>query len=79
MTECDVGYLKLARANRVEYHGVLTRPDGKQLTEVAKLIDSGVIRPFVSRTYPLQNLAQAFDEVEAGHVRGKIVVAISGA
>ncbi len=72
-------YLKLARANRVEYHGVLTRPDGKQLTEVAKLIDSGIIRPFVSRTYPLQNLAQAFDEVQAGHVRGKIVVAISGA
>lgn len=72
------GYLKLAHARQVEYHGVLTRPDGKQLTEVAKLIDSGIIRPFVSRTYPLQNLAQAFDEVAAGHVRGKIVVAVSG-
>lgn len=70
-------YLKLARASRAEYHGVLTRPDGQQLAAIAQLIDSGVIKPFVSRTYPLPNLAQAFDEVEAGHVRGKIVVAIS--
>jgi NADPH:quinone reductase-like Zn-dependent oxidoreductase len=67
----------LARANRVEYHGVLTRSNGLQLSAIAKLIDSGVIKPFVSRTYPLQNLAQAFEEVQAGHVRGKIVVAIS--
>ena len=36
-----------------------------------------MIKPVVSRTYPLQNLAQAFDEVEAGHVRGKVVVQIA--
>lgn len=71
-------YEKLAKANNVEYHGVLTRPDGHQLTAIAKLIDSGAIKPFVSRTYPLQELGQAFAEIEAGHVQGKIVIDISG-
>jgi NADPH:quinone reductase-like Zn-dependent oxidoreductase len=70
-------YQQLAKARNVEYHGVLTRPDGQQLTTIAKLIDGGSIRPFVSRIYPLQELGHAFDEIEAGHVRGKIVIDIS--
>ncbi|WP_420997989.1 NADP-dependent oxidoreductase [Cupriavidus sp. 30B13] len=72
------GYRQLARARDVEYHGVLTRPDGKQLTAIAGLIDKGIIKPFVARTYPLRDLGQAFAELEAGHVRGKIVIDISG-
>lgn len=70
-------FVKLARARKARFHGVLTRPDGKQLAEIAKLVEAGVIKPVVSRTYPLQNLAQAFDEVEAGHVRGKVVVQVA--
>lgn len=70
-------YVKLARQRKARFHGILTRPDGKQLAEIAKLVEAGVIKPVVSRTYPLQNLAQAFDEVEAGHVRGKVVVQIA--
>lgn len=70
---------KLARSRGAEYHGVLTRPDGKQLTSIAKLIDSGAIKPFVSRTYPLRELGQAFAELETGHVRGKIVIDLADA
>ncbi len=70
-------YVKLARGRQARFHGVLTRPDGKQLAAIARLVEAGAIRPFVSRTYPLQNLAQAFDEVAAGHVRGKVVVQVA--
>lgn len=70
-------YVQLARTRKAHFHGILTRPDGKQLAEVSKLVDSGVIKPFVSRTFPLQKLAQAFDEIEAGHVRGKVVIQIA--
>lgn len=70
-------YVKLARKRNAIFHGLLTRPDGKQLAQITKLIEADVIKTFVSRTYPLKNLSQAFDEIAAGHVRGKIVIQIS--
>ncbi len=38
------------------------------------LIESGKVRSIVDRTYPLDELAAAIAYVEAGHVRGKVVV-----
>jgi NADPH:quinone reductase-like Zn-dependent oxidoreductase len=52
------------------------RPDGAQLAELAAWIDDGRLRPVIHRTYPLDEVREAFAELERGRARGKIVVTI---
>ncbi len=67
-------FVDRATAQGVEYHGPLTRPDGAHLTEIARIVDSGAIRPSVSKTYGLEDLASAYEALAGGHTRGKLVV-----
>ena len=46
------------------------------LNETAKLIDEGKVKVIVSKVYPLEKVAEAHRESEAGHVRGKLVLEI---
>ncbi|HLR95194.1 MAG TPA: NADP-dependent oxidoreductase [Jiangellaceae bacterium] len=55
---------------------VFVRPDATQLTELGTLVDTGAVRPQIAATYPLEQIAQAHDQQEAGHVRGKLVLEI---
>lgn len=45
-------------------------------TQVAKLIDSGKVRPVISKIYPWEQAADAHRNSETKHVRGKIVLEI---
>jgi NADPH:quinone reductase-like Zn-dependent oxidoreductase len=47
------------------------------LDEVARLVVGGELRPFVTRTFPLDRADEALRTVEDGHVRGKIVIEVS--
>jgi NADPH2:quinone reductase len=53
---------------------VWVRPDSAALEDLAALIDEGKVRVEVARTYPLEEAADAYRELEDGHVRGKLVV-----
>jgi NADPH:quinone reductase-like Zn-dependent oxidoreductase len=46
------------------------------LTEVAKLVDAGLVKPIISHVYPWQQAAEAHRASETRHVRGKIVLEI---
>ncbi|QJB34536.1 NADP-dependent oxidoreductase [Chitinophaga oryzae] len=46
------------------------------LTEVAKLIDAGKVKPVISRIYPWEQAAEAHRDSETKHVRGKIVLQV---
>jgi NADPH:quinone reductase-like Zn-dependent oxidoreductase len=46
------------------------------LDEVAKLVVDGKLRPFVTRTFPLDAAGEALRTVEDGHARGKIVIEV---
>ena len=46
------------------------------LTQVAKLIDAGKVKPVVSKIYPWEQAAEAHRDSETKHVRGKIVLQI---
>ncbi|QKE82640.1 NADP-dependent oxidoreductase [Arthrobacter sp. NEB 688] len=65
-----------ARARRlgVEYRFLFMRADGRQLREVAALVDSGAIRPVVGRTYPFDETVAALAELGKTSTRGKTVV-----
>ena len=53
---------------------VWVRPDSEGLAELAALIDAGKLLVEVAGTYPLADTADAYRELESGHVRGKLVV-----
>jgi len=44
---------------------------------VAAMIDAGTIKPFVGKVYPLNEVAQAWRDVQANNIEGKIVFAVS--
>ena len=54
--------------------GILVHPDGKELEELARLLDEGKLKVEVSATFPLAEAAKAHELSEAGHVRGKVVL-----
>ncbi|MFD9793672.1 NADP-dependent oxidoreductase [Streptomyces sp. NPDC059070] len=47
------------------------------LDAVARLVVDGTLRPYVTATYPLERAAEALRAVEAGHVRGKVVIEVA--
>ncbi len=55
---------------------VRVRPSGDNLAFLGGLIDRGRLRPVIDRVFPLEQIRQAHEASESGHVRGKIVVRI---
>jgi NADPH:quinone reductase-like Zn-dependent oxidoreductase len=51
--------------------------DGKELDQILGLVASGKVKPYVQKTYPLQDAAQALNAVERGDSVGKIVLTVS--
>jgi NADPH:quinone reductase-like Zn-dependent oxidoreductase len=67
-------FVERASARKAEFHGLITRPDGAQLADIAQVVDSGSIRASVSKTYGLDQLASAYEALATGHTRGKLVI-----
>lgn len=51
-------------------------PIAETLTEIARMVDSGQIRPVVSYVFPLQEVRKAHELIENKHSRGKIVLQV---
>ncbi len=71
------GVLKAAKARGVGYSFLFMRADGAQLTQIAQLIDAGVIRPVVDRVFPFAQTAEALAYVETGRAKGKVVITVA--
>jgi NADPH:quinone reductase-like Zn-dependent oxidoreductase len=57
--------------------GFVVQPNKDQLTQLAKLIDEGIVRPVVSTVLPLSEARKAQDLLQLGqNVRGKIVLKV---
>jgi NADPH2:quinone reductase len=51
--------------------------DAGQLSQIAALIETKQLRPYIIGTPALADAAKAHEQSEAGHVRGKIVLRVS--
>ncbi len=58
------------------YDFFLMHPDGDQLTQIAKLVESGKIRPVIDRIFPFEDIKEALDYCERGRARGKVIVQV---
>jgi len=61
---------------RVRDAFMLVEANGSELAEIAKLIDSGVLRAFVAETFPLSRAGEAYRRAERGGLRGKIALRV---
>ena len=68
------GVRRKAKRLNVDYSFLFMRANGSQLSEIASLVDSGVIRPVVDRAFPFSQTNEALAYVETGRAKGKVVV-----
>ncbi|MGH3705108.1 MAG: NADP-dependent oxidoreductase [Agromyces sp.] len=65
-----------AAARGIRSTGYTVAPDARTLSVITRLIDDGAVRVHVEREFPLEDGAAAHRLLEAGHVRGKIVLRV---
>jgi len=55
---------------------VIATPSGRCLDEVRKLVDSGHIKPVLSKAgpFPLEKISEAYELVRDGHTGGKVII-----
>jgi NADPH:quinone reductase-like Zn-dependent oxidoreductase len=58
----------------VKTEGTAAAANAGVLAELAALIDAGRLEVPIARVYPLEQVREAFRELEQGHTRGKIVL-----
>ena len=70
------GIRKKSEQKGVSYKFLFIRESGAQLADLAKLVEAGVIKPVVDRTFPLDSTRDALAYVAEGRAKGKVVVKV---
>ena len=66
----------LAEKYGVHFEWFFMSPDGKMLSELAKLISQGAVKTVIDSVFHMDQAAQAFDRLSTGRAKGKIVIAV---
>ncbi|AZF40494.1 Bifunctional protein: zinc-containing alcohol dehydrogenase [Pseudomonas sp. R1-43-08] len=70
------GIRRKARKQGVSYAFLFMHADGVQLQEITSLIEAGVIRPVIDRSFPFTSTAEALRYVEQGRAKGKVTITL---
>jgi len=65
-----------AEEHCVRAQTLMTRADGKELAQIAEIIDEMKVKPVVTTILPLSDAQKAHEMSESRHMRGKIVLLI---
>ncbi|MEY4530017.1 MAG: hypothetical protein RLZZ156_738 [Deinococcota bacterium] len=68
------GVRRKAKRLNVGFSFLFMRANGKQLQEIASIIDSGVIRPVMDKVFLFEKTNEAMAYVETGRAKGKVVI-----
>ena len=66
-----------AKKKGITYSFLFMQPNGQQLSEISKLVESGNINPIVDKTYAFTEIKDAFQYVNTGRAKGKVVLKIA--
>lgn len=69
--------LLLSPFTRQRFYSLMTEEHASHLEPLAALADAGQLVPVIDRRAPLAGVADALRDLEAGRVRGKVVVAVA--
>lgn len=70
------GIRKKSEHKGVNYKFLFMRASGAQLAELARLVETGVIKPVMDRAFALGSTADALAYVAEGRAKGKVVVKV---
>ena len=65
---------RLAKERPARFEYCFMKASGEQLSEIAKLVEAGVIKPVLDKKYPLDAAPEALAYVESGRAAGKVIV-----
>jgi len=66
--------VRLARKRNVDYSFLFARPDGDQLAEIGKLLETQSIRPVIDKVFAFEQAREALAYLAQGRAKGKVVV-----
>lgn len=66
-----------AKKRDISYSFLFMQPNGQQLSEISKLVESGKINPVVDKTYTFSEIKDAFHYVNTERAKGKVILKIS--
>lgn len=72
----SAGIRKKARRLGVNFSFLFMRAQGKQLSQITELIESGVIKPVMDKVFPFEQTNEALTYVEMGRAKGKVVIKV---
>jgi len=73
-TLISFGIRRQAKKLGVRYTFLFMKANGQQLSEVTKLVEAGIIKPVVDKTFPFAQTNEALAYVESGRAKGKVVI-----
>lgn len=65
-----------AKAKTIDVIPMIVTPNGAQLKEIAHLIDDGLIKTQIAKTFSLLEVKEALNLVKEGHTHGKVVLKV---
>ncbi|MDC7709745.1 NADP-dependent oxidoreductase [Vogesella indigofera] len=66
--------MRLAQQRDVSYSFLFMHPDGAQLTEIGKLLETQRIKPVIDKVFPFEQAKEALEYLAQGRAKGKVVV-----
>lgn len=66
-----------AKKRQIDYSFLFMKPDGRQLRQLALLVESGALRPVVDQVFPFEATNEAISYVEQGRAKGKVVIKVA--
>ena len=66
----------LAKKYDVNFEVVFMWPSGEMLSHLTQLINDGVLKTTIDRSYSFDKVQEAYDYLQNGHAKGKVVIKI---
>ena len=70
----SLGIRSKAKRRGLSYSFLFMRANGEQLGQITSLLEAGVMRPVVDRTFPFMETNEAMEYLATGRAKGKVVV-----
>jgi NADPH:quinone reductase-like Zn-dependent oxidoreductase len=68
--------MRLAKRRDVAYSFLFARPDGDQLAQIGKLLETKRIVPVIDKVFPFEQAKEALEYLALGRAKGKVVIRV---